>query len=341
MSEASGGSTTPDRAEDSALAGQTVEKNPSPSAISAIAVAAALGAKGVGAPVGGGGVEATAPQVKTSTDAKLALLESQLAALSLSLKAESAARAQLERDRQQERELTHELLRELKGQRGEPDEERDDRVYLNVHDIADRIAPGLQERPERAAPAKPHLFDISKDHTARLLSDRSYHAGLEEYRLLYCNTFYLSCALKALTETVGASLEVPEDEELIRPILNTLDATESFFRRRLAYVRIKLRATNKDAGYMDWLQTQLYGVTDAGFSGSSEIDKLEKQYFKQYTKQVMQQGAKLAAAGTKVGTGRRRWGKNKDGDTGGDPRGKSPAGGSTGSSGSGAGGKTN
>ena len=257
--------------------------------------------------------EATSEQ--QATELKLKLLESQLASLNLSLQAESAARLRAEEERRRERELSHEILRELRGQRGHLESEHDGKTYLDVHDVADRIAPGLQERPERAAPNKPHLFDITKDATARLLSDRSYHAGLEEYRLLYCNTFYLSCGLKRLEETVGASLEAPEDEALIRPILNTLATVEDFFRRRLAYVRVKLRATAKDVGYMDWLQTQLYGVTDAGFSGSSDIDKMEREYFQQYTKQIMVQGAKTAASASTSSSGdkapRKRWSKRK------------------------------
>jgi hypothetical protein len=75
-------------------------------------------------------------------------------------------------------------------------------VYLNPLDYLAEIGVGFPITPGRAAPLKPHLFNLYNDRTADTLEARGRKTALEEYRLLYATTFYFTASLRALETTL-------------------------------------------------------------------------------------------------------------------------------------------
>ena len=169
-------------------------------------------------------------------------------------------------------------------------------LYLDTFEYCDRIAPGFRTHPERGESRRPHLYDLHGEQTFGKLMDDNKTGSAEEYRLLHCATYYLSCALKALEENVGEGLqEETEDYAVLRPIFNSLGECELWFRRRMAFIRAKSKSKNVDPNFVEFLRTQIYGETDTSYLGSSEVDAWEKEFTQAKTKQILVQGAKAAA----------------------------------------------
>ena len=168
--------------------------------------------------------------------------------------------------------------------------------YLDTFDYRDRIGQGFRIYPERGATLRPHLYDLHGEQTYGQLMGDNKTGSAEEYRVLHCTTYYLSCALKALEENVGEGLEEgTEDYAVLRPIFNTLSETELWFRRRLAFIRAKSKSKNVDPVFIEVLRSRIYGETDTTSLGSPDIDTWEQEFLQAKTKQLLAQGAKVAA----------------------------------------------
>jgi hypothetical protein len=92
---------------------------------------------------------------------------------------------------------------------------------------------------------EPHLYDLHGDPTLQKLAskrDRS-RAAHDEYRVLACTTYYLSGTISVLDETFRSILDKrehsPDVYDRFNRISNTFAACESWYRKRLGYIRIK------------------------------------------------------------------------------------------------------
>jgi hypothetical protein len=149
---------------------------------------------------------------------------------------------------------------------------------------------------EAAVQARSHLYDLHGDRT---------HDIPKEYRLLVCICLYLSVANKAIEETIGEGL-TPEnsDTAILRPIINTYQEVESWFRKRIAFIRAKAASTNQDGQYIEYLRSHIYGQGDSAELGSAAIKKLEILFTAQTHRAVCNQAAKEE--------GRKQLAKGKD-----------------------------
>ena len=126
--------------------------------------------------------------------------------------------------------------------------------------------------PALGAPLAPHLYELHGDRTHDFLKDGKRKSECEEYRLLVCICLYLSVANKAIEEIVGELL-TPEnsDTAILRPIINTYQEVESWFRKRIAFIRAKAASTNQDGQYIEYLRSHIYGQGDSAELGSAAI----------------------------------------------------------------------
>jgi hypothetical protein len=147
--------------------------------------------------------------------------------------------------------------------------------------------------PAAGAPLAPHLYDLHGDRTYGLLKDGNRKSECEEYRLLVCISLYLSVANKAIEETIGEGL-TPEnsDTAILRPIINTYQEVESWFRKRIAFIRAKAASTNQDGQYIEYLRSHIYGQGDSAELGSAAIKKLEILFTAETQRAVRNQAAK-------------------------------------------------
>jgi hypothetical protein len=147
---------------------------------------------------------------------------------------------------------------------------------------------------EAAVQARSHLYDLHGDRT---------HDIPKEYRLLVCICLYLSVLNKAIEETVGELL-TPEnsDTSILRP--NSYQEIESWFRKRIAFIRAKAASTNQDGQYIEFLRSHIYSQGDSAELGSAAIKKLEILFTAQTHRAVCNQAAKEE--------GRKQLAKGKD-----------------------------
>ena len=113
--------------------------------------------------------------------------------------------------------------------------------YVDFRRYIDTIDPGFEtSHPPPSAPFRPHIFAIENDPTYRQLSVSKFKGALEEYQLLVCHGFFLSCAVAAQVEAIEA-LRADGHEvfaEQFEAILNTLASSEDAIRQRMHYVRL-------------------------------------------------------------------------------------------------------
>jgi hypothetical protein len=113
--------------------------------------------------------------------------------------------------------------------------------YVDFRRFVDVIAPGFESsQPPPSAPFQPHLFAIESDPTYRQLAVSKFKGALEEYQLLVCHGFFISCAVAAQVEAIEAlrsdGLEDAADQ--FQAILNTLATSEEAIRQRMHYIRL-------------------------------------------------------------------------------------------------------
>jgi hypothetical protein len=117
---------------------------------------------------------------------------------------------------------------------------------------------------------------------------------LEEVKILICFLLYLSVAIKALEEKLvldpGSS-----DEEELRPVFNTLHEVESWFRKRLAFIRIKADSGNTDPNWIEFVRSKIYGQSNSANLGSALVTQFQEEYETSKQKQVHFASAKEAA----------------------------------------------
>jgi len=176
-----------------------------------------------------------------------------------------------------------------------PTQEVPVKEFFNIRegDIVQRIEAGFPVIPPAGALLAPHLYDLHGDRTYGLLKDGNRKSECEEYRLLVCISLYLSVANKAIEETIGEGL-TPEnsDTAILRPIINTYQEVESWFRKRIAFIRAKAASTNQDGQYIEYLRSHIYGQGDSAELGSAAIKKLEILFTAETQRAVRNQAAK-------------------------------------------------
>ena len=145
----------------------------------------------------------------------------------------------------------------------------------------------------------PHLYDLNGDPTWQKLNQSRSGAARDEYRLLACTTYYLSGTISVLDETFTEILEaLPADSQLcgrINQIFNSLEACESWYRKRLGYIRYKSSMENPETEVLNYLQKEIYGWTDGRQLGSEQIDGFVAEFERSRGKAVVAVAAQAAA----------------------------------------------
>ena len=131
--------------------------------------------------------------------------------------------------------------------------------------------------PPHSAPFKPHLYDLQDDNTFdELEANPAAKRQLEEVKILICFLLYLSLAIKALEEKIvlepGSS-----DEEELRPVYNTFHEVESWFRKPLAFIRIKADSGSTDANWIDFVRSKIYGQSNSANLGSALVTQFQEE----------------------------------------------------------------
>jgi hypothetical protein len=168
-------------------------------------------------------------------------------------------------------------------------------AYLDprVEDIHTRIESGLDTHPPFGAGFwKPQLYDLEQDAVAKRLKAKNLKNQSEEYRLLLCTTTYLSISLKALEETIGEDVRQEQPESTLVAILNTLAECESWFRKRVAFIRAKELSEDNDALFIEFLRVEIYGLLSSVNLGSAAINDITSRYRNHTQKQVFLEAAK-------------------------------------------------
>jgi hypothetical protein len=173
----------------------------------------------------------------------------------------------------------------------------DKKPYLDIRadDRHKRIEAGIPVLPPHSAPNKPNLYDLRGDATFDALAANPAAKGqLEEVKILICLLLYLSVAIKAIEEKIvlepGSS-----DEEELQPVFNTLHEVESWFRKRLAFIRSKADSGNTDPNWIEYLRNKIYGQTNSANLGSSFVESLREEYETSKQRQVQSASAKEGA----------------------------------------------
>jgi hypothetical protein len=183
--------------------------------------------------------------------------------------------------------------------------------FVNCAEYKDRIAPGLDVNPPVTSSVRPQLFDLHQDKTfAAITSSGKHKAALEEYKILYCMLYFLSCANQALREFILES--VPEDQQvLLAPLVNTYSLIEEWNRKRLAFIRAN-HILDGDAAFVEYLRGKIYEEANASALGSKELAEIASQYSATKGKANLYQAAKTSAA--------RTFGKSKTDASGANPK---------------------
>jgi len=169
--------------------------------------------------------------------------------------------------------------------------------FVNCAEFKDRIAPGLDVHPPVTSSVRPQLFDLHQDKTfAAITSSGKHKVALEEYKILYCMLYFLSCANQALREFILES--VPEDQQvLLAPLVNTYALIEEWNRKRLAFIRAN-HILDGDAAFVEYLRGKIYDDANASALGSKELAEIASQYSAAKGKASLYQAAKTSAART-------------------------------------------
>ena len=114
-----------------------------------------------------------------------------------------------------------------------------EQFYFSHEGWADFIEPGLNTRPPVNLGDEPQLFSLDNDPVDRELTATKHRSAQDEYRHLYCYTYYRALANASLAEEIEALYEegVPRAAKL-EPLLNTLRACEEADRKRITYIRL-------------------------------------------------------------------------------------------------------
>lgn len=182
----------------------------------------------------------------------------------------------------------------------------DARPYLNPLEFLAEIGPGFSVTPGRAAPHKPHLFDLYNDRTADTLADKGRKTALEEYKLLYSTTFYYTAALRALEEALGPSMAAgTESATILEPILNTFRECQNWYLKRLDFIRLTNSGEKDFEGpFIEYCRHRIYGLAHTDGTGSHELREWEQHYLEAKGRAVTAATAKAAAiAATKSSGG--------------------------------------
>jgi hypothetical protein len=125
------------------------------------------------------------------------------------------------------------------------------------------------------------LFDLHNEPTyARMVAKGNLRAALDEYLVLYCALFYLSCCNLAFKELVYDNLE-PEQQELIAPLLNSYTLVEEWLRKRLALIRIIHNPDLNPQGgpeFCDFMRGEIYQKSDVSALGSTELAAMAERF---------------------------------------------------------------
>ena len=183
---------------------------------------------------------------------------------------------------------------ELQDQR--TDLELDREEYLDVQEYAHLIPPGFKVTPGAQETPKPHLFELYGDRCSDKLQLERKRGSTEEYRVLYCASFYLASAIVALnTEFVQHIAEEDPNTILLKKIVKTITETENWFRRRLAFIRVSTLETETDPLFLEFLRSELYGNADTEALGSEDVAQWARRFQDAKGKQTLAQGAKQGA----------------------------------------------
>ena len=193
-------------------------------------------------------------------------------------------------------------LRELQGNFDGPSE-RDSKEYTEVALYAPRIEPGFPVHPPGGVDNKPQLFDLHTEPThARMIQAGRYKAASEEYRLLYCICFYLSCCTLAIKEEIFDNLPLDQAAS-VQKHLNSLTECVSWFRKRIAIIRVGHDPAFNSPGdhaFIDFLKSEIYDSANVSFFGSKEITDLATRFSLAKGKHVLNEGAKSSARSAKA-----------------------------------------
>jgi len=85
------------------------------------------------------------------------------------------------------------------------------------------------------------------------------------------------------------------DEEELRPVFNTLHEFESWFRKRLALIRIKADSGNTDPNWIEFVRSKIYGHSNSANLGSALVTQFQEENETSRQKQVHFASSKEAA----------------------------------------------
>jgi hypothetical protein len=81
----------------------------------------------------------------------------------------------------------------------------------------------------------------------------------------------------------------------LRPVFNTLHKAESWFRKRLAFIRIKADSGNTDPNWIELVRSKIYGQSNSANLGSALVTQFQQEYETPKQQQVHFASAKEAA----------------------------------------------
>ena len=113
--------------------------------------------------------------------------------------------------------------------------------FVDFRRYIDALDSGFESsHPPPSAPFRPHIFSIENDPTYRQLSISKFKGALEEYQLLVCHGFFISCAVAAQVEAVEALRSNGHEDfaAQFEAILNTMASSEDAIRQRIHYIRL-------------------------------------------------------------------------------------------------------
>ena len=174
--------------------------------------------------------------------------------------------------------------------------------FVDFRRFTDVIASGFESTlPSPSAPLRPHLFTLENDHTFRQLSSSKFKGALEEYQLLVCYGFFLSCTVQAQNELAEA-LRAHGHEDFARQAetcLNSAAAVEQAVRQRVHYIRLakgQAKLSPSDQMFAEHLRTAFQpSTTHLGCPNTAALH----EYFKSKELECSLAAAAKAAAGKK------------------------------------------
>ena len=177
--------------------------------------------------------------------------------------------------------------------------------FVDFRRYIETLDPGFEaSHPPPSAPLRPHIFAIENDPTYRQLSISKFKGALEEYQLLVCHGFYISCAVAAQVEVVEAlradGLEMFAAQ--FEAILNTLASSEDAIRQRIHYIRLakgQAKLSQSDQLFAENLRTA-FQPSPVHFGHSSTASLYER--FRAKEIECSLAAAAKAAAGKKYTT---------------------------------------